>query len=511
MRGSKAGEESIRQVLRQVESQGPAAALALPKGSFALLVQDKASGEIFCAIDPFGLMRIFVSGNALSDDLFALARHIGFRDAELDRDAITAFLRFGCYSFGKTFDRRIRALSGDEVYKLEPDGAASRFAKLLPDAGDKAPFDFDSYLSDILLTLEGARVSLDLTGGFDTRLLAACLAQRSRAIVESAVSGPDGNPDVVLARELAGLLRLPCFQQRHDSDGLDRRLPELLRLTNGQMGVLTFDHMHQFTQARLKRGITLSLAGVGGEVWKDFFWLQDFPFLGGRPRLKRLYRTRIKPRTPSPKQLTPEFAARFEAAGRAYLQVMTQRFSALGRTQAYDSVYAFLRMPALAGPSISAAVRCGVPAFCPLLDLDGVRLAMAMPKRMRLFARWHRETISRYAPQLARLKTTEGLSARTGLRALGDIPSYLSNKAARLLRKVRQRLNLPDGTPRSLDDPRLLDEAKGLAAAEPAFRILKDHHILRDDVDPSVLDRTPFERLLTLGLSLLEASERATD
>src|SRR5205085_10132331 len=117
--------------------------------------------------------------------------------------------------------------------------------KTSADAAPSGDFDFDAYMRDVRTAIEGKTVSADLTGGFDSRLVAVCLIHAGAPLAEAVTSGQDGNRDLDIARKLAAQLKLPHIACRHMISGFEDRVFELLRLTHGQMGVLTYDHMFQ--------------------------------------------------------------------------------------------------------------------------------------------------------------------------------------------------------------------------------------------------------------------------
>ncbi len=506
VRGEVAGQDSVQALLSAFRRLGPEATLALAKGSFLLAILDCQSREVFACVDPFGLMRLFAAGALLSDDLFELIARPGYDDTGLDLPALAFFLRFGFYGMGRTIDRRVCFLAGDEIAHLSSTGDPGWLRKSLPDF-HQAPceFDFDAYLRDVRIAVRGQRISLDLTGGYDSRLLAACL---KNSISETATTGQLGNLDVAIAGKVAAGLNLPHVATRHDISGFAERAPILLHLTHGQTGLLTYDHVYQLTRERQARGMTLILAGIGGELWKDILWLQDFPFLSGAPDFERLYRTRMEPRAPSAAPFEASFATVFAAAKESYLGTMNKQFGGLPRTAAYDSVYAFLRIPYTAGPSVTAGIRMGVPTFSPLYDLEGALASMRKAPRERLFARWHRHTIARHAPEIATLRTDDGLSAHGGAAALADIPSYLGNKVLRAAQKIAQKFGLPDIRYLSLDDPRTLATARALALAAPALDRMRELHVLARGADAAQCGRALFDRLLTSAMTLDELARR---
>ena len=505
VRGHVAGKNSVAAVLESLRRLGPANALALPKGSYALCVFEKKTRQTFCAVDPFGLMRLFISGPVISDDLFALIRQLGYGDDHLDLSALAFFMRLGFYGFGRTIDRRVRFLAGNEIALVSRTGNVQLLQKALPDFR-VAPeaFDFGAYINDVRTAIEGQLTSLDLTGGYDSRLLAACL--KHAAIRECATTGQAGNLDIEIAQNVARALRLPHFTARHEASDLADRASMLLRLTHGQMGLLTYDHIYQFTRARQARGITLCITGIGGELWKDILWLQDFPFLSGPPKFERLFRMRFEPRPQSNSHFASSFACRFEDARRVYITAMREQFGALSRTAANDCVYAFQRIPYTAGPSVTAGIRLGLPAFCPLFDFEGVVASIHKPTRERLFSRWHRETIRSFAPEIAKLRTDDGLSARIGASALIDLPFYVGNKVLRITQKIAQRLNLPDVRHIALDDPGTMETARALGVTELSLRRLRKAELLAPGTVGPQFSRALFDRLLTSGMSIIELS-----
>lgn len=505
VRGCMAGEESAARIAAAWSRDDPKPALALAKGVFALCVFDKRTAVSWCAVDPFGLMRLFVSETAVNDDFFALIRQLGPSRGEIDSDALAAFFRLGFYNRGRTLDRRIRFLTGDEVAYCTPGQGVHRVERgLVTDGPDTVPFDFEAYIADLSIALRGHRISLDLTGGFDSRLIAASLVHAGAPVAEAVTTGQNGNSDVLIAKTIASRLRIPHVWIRHRISGFESRANRLLHLTQGQMGLLTYDHMYQIQQERVARGMTLGIGGAGGELWKDFLWLQDFPRLGGPPDFDRLYRRRFEPRPPSSSFLSRSFSDSFEAAAVNYLAEMKSRFGRLDRTHAYDAVYANLRLPFLMGPSIAAGINAGLPHFSPLLDREGINASMHRPRQERLFSRWHRLTIARMAPELIRVRTTEGLSARTGISTSADVPFYVADKVRRAAQKIAQQFNLPDVVRHSVEDPQTLTYGQRMTLSGDAIGRLIALGVVSAGVTADRLSRTALDRVLTAGLALLQ-------
>jgi hypothetical protein len=496
-----AGEDSVARLCREFRKSGPEQAFALARGSFSLRLFDKQTQETFFCSDPFALVQLFATQDQIGDDLIDLVRSLPRDDAPLDCAGLASFLRYGFYTLGRTADRRVRVLRGDEIVQKTGHSGLQVLHKA-PRANASA-FDFDSYIADLKAAVAGQRISLDLTGGLDSRVLAAAFTHADAPLVECATMGTGVQKDLPIARSVAAALKIPHTSAQYTERNFEERIPELLAATNGQVGLATYDHAFQFARERLSRGIGLGISGVGGELWKDFWWLQDFPLLSGKPQFEWLYATRIEPRTSDTSIFQAEFAETFDTARKEYLAAMT-RYSALPKTMAYDSVYAFLRVPSVIGPWVSATLRTGLPTLCPLLDNDGVHAAMHMRRSQRLFAAWHRATISRLAPEISHLRTAEGTSTRAGAAALADVPLYIADKSLRLAQKVAQRLGYRDVIRRSLFDARTFRTEAVHDLARGAIQILARRGIVRPDIEPPKLSFAQLERVLTAGLLLQE-------
>jgi hypothetical protein len=217
-----------------------------------------------------------------------------------------------------------------------------------------------------------------------------------------------------------------------------------------------------------------------------------------------LYNRRFEPRQPSGSLFVEEMSTAFADAKAEYVGEMYEHFGNCSRTEAYDRVYADLRLPFLMGPSVTGSIGEGIPHFSPLLDREGVNSSIRGPHRERLFSRWHRRMIARVAPELARQRTTEGLSARNGPLAIIDVPFYVADKIGRAAQKVAQRFNLPDIVQHAVEDPQTLPYTQELGLSGDAIRRARDFGILSERVASGQLSRAMFDRVLTAGLALLE-------
>ncbi len=131
----------------------------------------------------------------------------------------------------------------------------------------------------LVRSLDGNALSVDATGGFDSRLVLSMLSD-AHLPAELAVSGRPGTADTAIARRLAEELGRPLFLSGHDLSDFDRSLVETYRFGDGLTDVRRLHRDRQLALHRLARGIDTIVRGGGGEFFRDHYFIQDFPFYG---------------------------------------------------------------------------------------------------------------------------------------------------------------------------------------------------------------------------------------
>ena len=71
---------------------------------------------------------------------------------------------------------------------------------------------------------------------------------------------------------------------------------DLTEASDALADVLTFHRLRQNALTRRSRGVQVALSGARGELYKDFWWLHDFPrYRSHRSNLERLFNLRFRP------------------------------------------------------------------------------------------------------------------------------------------------------------------------------------------------------------------------
>jgi asparagine synthase (glutamine-hydrolysing) len=195
-------------------------------GSFALAV--RGPGWLFAATDRLRSTPLFHARRAdellVSDDAFR-ARAFGGTPS-FDDVAVTEFLLTGYVTGRETLHPDVRQLQAAETLWIgDGDGEARtrRYFRLFRAAPREGPLDDLAEAMDAMLlsvfgrfvaSLDGRRVVIPLSGGFDSRMIATMLARLGYENVLCYTYGPDRSREVKIGREVARRLGFPWHHGR---------------------------------------------------------------------------------------------------------------------------------------------------------------------------------------------------------------------------------------------------------------------------------------------------------
>ncbi len=254
------------------------------EGQFSLvrLGADGASVEV--ATDALGMKPLFVAvGEAethVSTSALVLARHLGARPSLA---GIEVFLRGGI-QFGRTTQwEGIERLRPAEVRRFDAGGgrpapATSSLPALQPEIAslslaEAAELCIERALPALAERYEGERLWVDLTGGFDSRLLSLLVARAGAEPIANTFGGPD-DEDVRIARRIALARDWPWTRI-----GLPEDWPQRLPVEVAGAVAWGDGHLDALPLAGVLAGhrekaatASLLLNGGGGEEFRDHPW-----------------------------------------------------------------------------------------------------------------------------------------------------------------------------------------------------------------------------------------------
>lgn len=422
-------------------------------GRFILIFRNTQSGEWQIVTDRLGSMHVYVvkSGEkplAVGSDLSTLARQFSTR--QLDWEGIAALFSFGFFLDDRTHFADVRILLPHSIYRISPIGELLERRSYWDwhhMVEPKRSFDetveaYDGLLKQAMRRCTaGGLVALPLSGGLDSRSLAAVLPDSAETTAYSYGYSRD-SVELAIASRIAQKRGLP-FSSHVIRPYLFERLAEITRALHGCQDVNAARQMSVNDWVRGRADAVLT--GLWGDVWCDQAGLADG--------------------LPAGTTLTAHAFHKLQKTGREWLldnvvapcigpdrasQLLTDSMTA-GLSE-YSSITDLdFRMKAYKTSSwgfrwSNASLRgfeIGATPRAPYYDTDLVDFFCTVPTSILRDRRLQVEHLKRYAPDLARIRWQKAEAnlyhARYGYWL--SLPRRAVNKALRTVthRRLLQR------------------------------------------------------------------------
>lgn len=449
-------------------------------------------------------MRTFVTkcGTEYDSFLKCIAKN-QFDLDDLYPAAIVEFLTFGSLYDDKTFFRKIKKATTHQPYTLSsdrgigdsPPGEKNPLQKEQPIRLDEAKRRFFEYFADRKGWLKDKKISVDLTGGIDSRMIAAILIKLDVPFeaVFSTASGSETELEIVekLAEEMSIPLKVISFPRTFTSKS---EIDKLIELGDGMWDPIGLRSLAKTQKWREAQGYDLAITGVGGELYKDFWWQQDFLlYQKTDPDFKRLLHMRMYPANVSAEWLGPIFQknqSEYLRSFKAHLSSYTESTN----TETYDQIYYHLRIKEQISV-LSHASANFLPVWSPLLEPELLQIGYNLRRRDRFLGRFHRAVISECSPELSKKPTTDGgmTISNQPLNIATDLARFIRHKAGRVVSKIRNT-NHSQSVKRDVD-PVIYSEVSS------SIKKLKEIDILsrQAPTEPELYSQTLHGRIILLG------------
>lgn len=501
-----AGAASVAELAARLATTPLTQLVAELAGVFGLFVHDQVGGEWQAASDNAGLYRIFYDERGLATSFLELLANRKLDASAISPLAVLEFLSYGAWLGPGSPAAGVRRLAHDEILVLAPGARPQLASKALT-----APKDDDTnqvlvHFDNLARSLEHASVSVDVTAGYDSRVIAGLLAQRG-VDFEAAVSGYPGSEDVEIGRIIADTLRRPFVAWHHDESTLEEDLPALFKAGDGLTDLRRFHRDYQNAKGRIARGIDIIVHGNGGELFKDQYSYQDFPFYGrSRSNFERYYSLRVVPVSIPPTYLTPS-AQSVLADVRPHAIALMKRLVRQTNNETYNCLWYFLRSGDHVGQFYSNYINSGLNVAAPYLDFRVAHVGMRLPPWQTIFTRWHRKVITQTCPAIAPISTSDGYTASSEWRHLPrNLAGYASTQMRRAAKKASQKLlgrtMFHKAGAFAADAPGFVDRLRSSRSFTQAVQRLQVAGILSLELQPAAVRDIHVGRILTMGLLL---------
>jgi hypothetical protein len=507
-------------------------------GQFVWACYDAERGEVSIATDPFGMQALYLAERGgktyLSTSALALAKHLRARPSPL---GVSVYLRAG-YQFGAV-------TNWDGIERLEP-GTRVTFTARGPVRETYWRPSVDEAITEMSLdeaaehcrqiaaktyqSRYGAQPALswcDLTGGYDSRLLALLLREAGANFVVNTV-GDERNPDVRIAAQLAEIAGWDWtnFDVPNDwPELLPKLIPAAVGWGDCHLDALQLAEVLWFHIEKARVHPTLYIGG-GGEHFRSYAWEQEFLNGGRSTRVNLDNWVDMKMLKPVNTEIFIEDpSAMVREDFRRRMAAYAEPYSSYLNTVQLDMLYAY-KCTGHFGAYLSAASGV-ISAELPFYLKPVFNAAFSTSHRNRGAHRLMRRMIEMLDPQLASVETAKGGPAQTPrLTNLYRFAPYYRQLARKGVTKISERV-----LHRPLLIPSAPSEAQRAAArgafvdtfddgrpirweamrSRPLYKRSVLDELLSRAGEPGLSDAGMLSRILTLELALREADAVVED
>jgi hypothetical protein len=419
-------------------------------GAFALIRYDDDRDEVAIMSDPFGMQALYVaqvgSSTYVSTSALALAKHVGTRPSALD---VFTYLRLGLNFGQNTHWEGIERLEPATTVHISADTRkrSQYWRPRIDGAVTRLPFKaaVDHCTEALVETLRGhlaARPCMwcDLTGGFDTRLMALGLSHAGVDFRTNTVGREEGD-EVRIAAHVAraagwGWSR---FEIPDDWDQLlPGRLDESLAWGDGMLDVLQLSEVLWHHEQKSRDSGEL-LIGGGGEHFRNFAWQQEFLKAGRSSDVNwdNWLAMRLLPPIDA-SIFSSDRTAEVRADLRRRMESWIEPYSAEPNTVKLDMLYAYKSIGHFG--AYRSAASSYLDAQLPFYFKPVFTAATSTNFRFRNNHRLTRHMITRLDPRVAAIETATGGPAEAWRPTnLHRFAPYYVRLAGKVVNKVSQK------------------------------------------------------------------------
>lgn len=378
-------------------------------GSYRMRIAYPDGREIYFG-DNAGIMRWYIGPKGF----FTTLREAAPDNPSPNESAIAQFLHYGCIYGPETVLHEVRRTDPGKYYLLENGSVQEKGKGLLPLEDLEAPEDALAVQMRRLSRAVSGRgdIACTITGGIDSRtILAHMIHCGLHPLLD--ITGKPTDIDVVIAQKVAEHLdeKLLFIQESPEEENW---LEDVIREADGMAGVCGLYRLYKKARQLPEEGILLECGGLNGEMYKNSFINQDYPFYGGNPRWEHFLRFKV---------LTSDFPV--QICGSRFAAVMKETPAATldwlrshtGKTKAsayLSAGYEIMQGRAAAGGAMNA--RYYIP-YAPFMERAvAAPMFKENPYSLEMQA-FQRKQVTTFCPEIKDIETDRGLTCASGKMA----------------------------------------------------------------------------------------------
>ena len=273
-------------------------------------------------------------------------------------------------------------------------------------------------LTERIGILEGENLISDFTAGFDSRMIVSALANvrnfPKSGDIHTFVFGPSESSEVKLVKEISTRLG---FKNNHLTlpDNWSERFCDYvlrsLELTDGEENICTYAPILYANEIKAQNH-SLALNGLGGELYRDFWWIQEILCSKKPANYERLVETRVLQYEYNYSIFSDKWLNEMDGLSGLYKRKYMDTNADMDLNKTYntlqiDSIYFRQKIRRWAGRTISTSNQI-IRAIAPLTLKKCLEAGMTIPPRYKRNGQLVRAAVEKLYPELAEERMLNG-------------------------------------------------------------------------------------------------------
>lgn len=493
--GYNSGEESVMFLANEYMKTGIIPFERL-HGAFSILIKSPDESAIFFTDNSY-MHVLYVHEYGISSSFLKLLDYLLSKDCSFsfNKEALAQKYCVGRTFFNKTLISEILLSDSSEYYYIN-DGKIEKKKKQISDIDEiNNSITPDELFNNISKSLLDMKVSVALTGGYDSRLVYSFM--KNRMPVLPTLSGDnESDIDIVISKKVAqkatDKLYLVHTCKPFISEDI---LHDMFKVFDGSSSFVeeSWYRLYKYFEKLSNLGCKIHLTGDGGVLHKDWEWMQDLPFYRKKDTdLEKFYHQRLAFNYDD-KYLSSSLKKEAnEMKSKILLQLQTYKRSI--NTQSYDMLYYHVngRRDVVYNRKIH-----GITQYAPLLERDIVAYSYRLPRRKRFFYNNIRSLITQQNKKIARVPTNYGMTASNEkFFLLRDVIFQIIDYGKKLIRMIGRKVSGKTLLCGSVSTWEISQDLSKLNCFQEAVNFCKEFDMIDKNVEISKFSKKQIEFIL---------------
>lgn len=393
-------------------------------GSYRVRIVYPDGREVYFG-DNAGTMRWYIGPKGFCTSL----REAAPDNRTPNEPAVVQFLSYGCIYGPGTVIHEVRRSEPGKYYVVKNGQIEEKEKGLTPMENLDAPEDaLARQMRRFCDAVSGRKdIACTITGGTDSRsILSHMIHNGLRPRLD--ITGEPADADVVIAKKIAERLEMELLFVSETPESADW-IDEAIREADGMMGVCGVYRLYKKARVLSREGIALECGGLNGEMYKNDYIDQDFPYYGGKPHWERFLNNKLAPYGFPADICGPRLTGAMKRAPEAALEWLR---SHTGKTKA--SAYLSAAYEILQGKSaaVTAMNSRYYIQYTPLMERN-VAAPMFRRNPYSLEGKaFQREQVSTYCPAIKDIETDQGQTCDNRV-SCAETAKYLKSVGVRTI------------------------------------------------------------------------------